>query len=80
MHWPLYKNYELLKIFKAIDVPIFKQSFNLEINNDSMILVFIDVLHLYKTEKLAWSALWLWLERCSITAERGPIAILPPVL
>ena len=30
----IYTNYELLKIFKAIDVPLFKQGFNLEINND----------------------------------------------
>ena len=53
MHCPLYTNYELLKIFKVIDVPLFKQGFNLEINNDSMKLVSIDLLHLYKTEKLA---------------------------
>ena len=46
-------NYELLNIFKAIDVPLFKQGFNLEINNDSIILVSIELLHLYKTEKLA---------------------------
>ena len=39
MHWPLHKNFELLKIFKVIDVPLFKQGFNLEINNVSVILV-----------------------------------------
>ena len=29
-----HKLYELLKIFKVIDVSLFKHSFNLEINND----------------------------------------------
>ena len=42
----------IFKIFKAIDVPLFKQGFNLEINNDSIILVSTDLLYLYKTEKI----------------------------
>ena len=50
MQWLLYTNYKLLKIFKAIDVPLFKQGFNLEINNNSIILVSIELLHLYKTK------------------------------
>ena len=39
----------ILKIFKVLDVPLFKQGFNLEINNDSIILVSIELLNFYKT-------------------------------
>ena len=79
MHWLLYKLW-IIKYIYNYWCAIVKQGFNLKINNDLIIIVFIELLHLYKTENYYdWQGDYD-LRRYPITAERGPIVILDPVL